>query len=80
MEYLPRSCVDLPVEFPNGDVLGIEAKASSTPARDDARHLRWLREQLGDRFVGGIVIHTGPRASRFEPDVRYLPMAALWGP
>ncbi len=30
----------------------------------DALHLRWLRDQLGDRFVGGVIFHTGPHATR----------------
>ncbi|MEN3537568.1 DUF4143 domain-containing protein [Microbispora sp. ZYX-F-249] len=25
--------------------------------------VRWLRDELGDRFVAGVVLHTGPRAS-----------------
>lgn len=27
--------------------------------RHDARHLMWPRDQLGDRFAAGVVLHTG---------------------
>ena len=30
--------------------------------RHDARHLVWLRDQLGDRFAAGVVLHTGSDA------------------
>lgn len=70
--------VDLIVEFADGRILAIEIKAAAAPGRDDARHLRWLRDRLGDRFVRGIVFHTGPRSFQFEPDIWYLPISAIW--
>ncbi len=45
---------------------------------DDARHLGWLREQLPDRVVGGVVFHTGPQAFKLEPGIVALPIANLW--
>jgi hypothetical protein len=41
-------------------VVALEVKATTAPSRDDARHLAWLRDQLGDRFLAGAVLHTGP--------------------
>lgn len=35
-------------------VFGIEVKASSAPTVDVARHVAWLRDQLGDTFVAGV--------------------------
>lgn len=70
--------VDVVIELPDGSLVAIEIKASAAPGRDDARHLRWLRDRIGDRFIRGIVFHTGPRSFRFEPDIWYLPLAALW--
>lgn len=74
-----RHEVDLVVEFANGDVIAIEVKAASAPKREDARHLRWLRDQIGERFVAGIVFHTGSMIFRHEPDIHYLPIATIWG-
>lgn len=73
-----REEVDIVLEFANGDVIGIEVKASSAPIHEDARHLRWLQDQLGARFVAGVVFHTGPRIWRHEPNIHYLPIATIW--
>ncbi len=42
-------------------VVGVEVKAGDRAGLNEARHLLWLRDQLGDRFAGGVVLHTGPR-------------------
>lgn len=70
--------VDVIIELPDGSLVAVEIKASASPGRDDARHLRWLRDRIGDHFIRGVVFHTGPRSFQFEPDVWYLPLAALW--
>lgn len=74
-----RNEVDLVVEFDGGRVFGIEIKATSVPRPRDARHLFWLADELGDRFAGGIVFHTGPHAIDFGRGVVALPICALWG-
>lgn len=70
--------VDVIAEYPGGDVIGVEVKAGATPNVNDARHLRWLSDQLGDQFVGGIVFHTGPRSFKLGEKVWAHPIAALW--
>ncbi|MGN9785047.1 DUF4143 domain-containing protein [Nonomuraea sp. ZG12] len=45
--------VDFILERRDGSIIGIEVKASSTPEPEDARHLRRLRDALGDRFRAG---------------------------
>jgi uncharacterized protein len=74
-----RHEVDLMVEFDGSRMVGIEIKATAAPTPDDARHLFWLRQELGDRFIGGVVFHTGPEILRFADDVVALPICALWG-
>ncbi|MGH8375537.1 MAG: DUF4143 domain-containing protein, partial [Pseudomonas sp.] len=56
-----RHEVDLIIDLGGGRIVGIEIKAASAPGVKEARHLAWLREQLGERFVRGIVFHTGPQ-------------------
>lgn len=73
-----RHEVDLIVERADGAVVGIEVKATSAPSPHDARHLVWLRDRLGDRFVAGIVFHTGPQPFRLAEGVLALPICALW--
>ncbi|MFD2416327.1 ATP-binding protein [Amycolatopsis pigmentata] len=70
--------IDVVVEYGGGRVFAFEIKASSAPTRDDARHLAWLSAELGDRFLGGAVLHTGPRAFRLGDDIAAVPIAALW--
>jgi uncharacterized protein DUF4143 len=55
-----RREVDLLIETAGGQLIGIEVKASATVTPSDARHLVWLREEAGDAFAAGIVLHTGP--------------------
>jgi predicted AAA+ superfamily ATPase len=74
-----RNEIDLLLEFDGGMVAAIEIKATSAPRRSDARHLSWLAEQLGDRFLGGTVLHTGPEVIRFGEAIRAVPICALWG-
>jgi uncharacterized protein len=70
--------IDIIVEYGGGRVFALEVKANSAPSRDDARHLTWLRAELGNRFIGGAVLHTGPRAFRLADDIAAAPIAALW--
>jgi predicted AAA+ superfamily ATPase len=60
-------------------VIGIEIKASAAPTAGDAKHLIWMREQLGDRFVAGVVLHTGPRVFELGDGILAAPIATLWG-
>lgn len=74
-----RHEVDVVVELAGQGVLGIEIKASAAPNRSDAKHLLWLREQLGERFVAGVVFHTGPRIYPLAEGIIAAPISVLWG-
>lgn len=71
--------IDFILEGPGGVVVGIEVKASTSPGSDSAKHLRWLRDRLGDRFVAGMVLHLGSRSSSFGDGIYAVPVSALWG-
>jgi len=73
-----RHEVDLIGELAGRRVIGIEVKASSAPSREEAKHLSWLRDEVGDRFVAGVVFHTGPRAFELDKRILAVPIAALW--
>ncbi len=73
-----RREVDIVVEYGGGRVLGLEVKATSAPRSDDARHLIWLRDELGPRFVGGIVLHTGARPFPLGDRIVAAPISSLW--
>ncbi len=75
-----RHEIDLIAELPGRGVVGIEVKASAAPtARRDAKHLSWLREELGERFLAGVVLHTGPHMYELDEKIIAAPIAVLWG-
>ena len=59
--------IDMIVERPDHKVIAIEVKLSSAPTRADARHLTWLRTQIGDDLLDSAIISTGEFAYR-QPD------------
>jgi uncharacterized protein len=73
-----RHEIDLVVELAGGNILALEIKATATPTADDARHLAWLRERVGPRFVAGAVLHTGPRPFRLGERILALPICSIW--
>lgn len=73
-----RQEVDLLAEVGAGRVIGIEIKASNAPSASSARHLGWLRDELGDRFIGGVVLHTGPRCFSLGDRITAAPISTLW--
>jgi hypothetical protein len=74
-----RQEVDLLAELGGERVIGIEVKASAAPTSADAKHLTWLSEQIGDRFIRGVVFHTGPRSYQLSELITAAPISALWG-
>ncbi|MGH3908440.1 MAG: ATP-binding protein [Pseudonocardiaceae bacterium] len=75
-----RHEVDLIIELADGRVIGIEIKAAAAPRRADGKHLSWLRDHLGDRFLTGLVLHTGPHSYPLDERLYAVPISALWGP
>lgn len=70
--------VDVVLETPDGRVVGIEVKAAATVRAQDARGLGVLRDRLGDRFVAGYVLHTGPSAVAVGDRITAVPIDVLW--
>ena len=73
-----RHEIDLVAEIGAHRVVGIEIKASAAPTAHDARHLLWLRDQLGDSFSAGVVLHTGPATYRLADRITAAPICTLW--
>jgi predicted AAA+ superfamily ATPase len=70
--------IDLLVEYSDGRIVCIEVKSGAAPTRDDARHLARFRDELSDRFVRGLVLHTGPGCIALGDRIHALPIAAIW--
>ncbi len=66
---------DLLVETPDGRLIAIEVKVEAAPSTSSARHLSWLRGEVNDRFVVGMILHTGPRSYVLGDRLLALPSA-----
>ena len=70
--------VDAVLERRGGRVVGVEMKASASLSRRDFRGLEALRDERGDAFVAGVVIHAGEQTLPFGDRLWALPVSALW--
>jgi predicted AAA+ superfamily ATPase len=70
--------IDLVVEGPDGQIVGIEVKLAARVTDADVRHLHWLRNQLpDDTIVELVIITTGTNAYRRRDGVAVIPLALL---
>lgn len=53
--------IDFILEKRDGRIAAIEVKSSASVTDNDARHLKWLRDKLGDQFAAGAVVYLGHR-------------------
>ena len=72
--------VDVLLEAPNGDVVGIEVKATSSPTPSDLKGLEFVAERLGARFRFGALLCLAPEAHRIGDRYAILPVDRLWRP
>ena len=73
-----RHEVDVIADLGARGLVGIEIKAHSAPKPADARHLAWLRDELGDQFKAGALLHTGPARYRLGDRIEAIPICTLW--
>lgn len=70
--------VDVVLEMPNGDIIGIEIKATATPGSEDLSGLRSLQKLAGRRFKRGVLLHGGTTNLAWGEDISMMPISALW--
>ncbi len=70
--------VDLIIERRDGTVVAIEVKAATRVTNKDLTGLRAIRDGLGDAFLAGVVLNTGPQAYRADDRIQVLPIDRLW--
>ncbi len=71
--------VDIVIERGATGVAGVEVKASGTVRAGDFRGLRKLREALGERFAGGVVLYDGEATVPFGDRLFAVPLRRLVG-
>jgi predicted AAA+ superfamily ATPase len=69
---------DFLLELRDGSVAAVEVKAGRTIERRDLAGLRMLVEDLGERFVRGVVLYGGTAVVPFGPRLEAWPMPSLW--
>jgi predicted AAA+ superfamily ATPase len=70
--------VDLVLERDDGAIACVEVKAGERLSERDFRGMGKLREALGDRFLGGVVLHLGRHAYTHDDRLHALPVDRLW--
>lgn len=70
--------VDIVLEAPSGEMVGVEVKATATPNAGDLSGLKALRAAVGKRFRRGILLHTGTTTTHHSDDIYLWPISSLW--
>jgi predicted AAA+ superfamily ATPase len=70
--------VDLVLESPSGNLVGIEVKTATRVRDEDVRGLELLRELAGDKFRRGIVLYGGSESVPLGKNLHALPIESLW--
>ncbi len=70
--------VDVIIERPSGEILGIEVKAGATVHARDFRGLAHMRDRLGPRLIAGVLLYAGAQTLPFGERLWALPLNALW--
>lgn len=73
-----RHEVDVVIERPSGEIVGVEVKASATVRPADFAGLRQLRERVGERMVAGAVLYAGARTLPYGERTWAVPLRAIW--
>ena len=70
--------VDVVLESPSGDLVGIEIKTSASVTATDFKGLRGLAEETGKRFRSGVVLYRGRETVPFGKALHAVPIEVLW--
>ncbi|MDQ7859211.1 MAG: ATP-binding protein [Armatimonadota bacterium] len=70
--------VDVVLEAPSGEIVGVEVKAAVSVDADDFRGLRILAEIAGRRFLRGTLLYLGSQAVPFGANLYALPISSVW--
>jgi hypothetical protein len=70
--------VDLVIEDHQGRLCAVEVKWGVSPSPKDFSGMARLAAELGDRFVKGVILHTGATTAPFGDKFSAVPVTALW--
>jgi len=64
--------VDVLIKTPTG-LIGMEIKNREKITEKDAKNLKYIAGALGDRWLGGIIIHPGTKIQEITSDIFSMP-------
>ncbi len=70
--------VDMVLEDRSGRVTGIEVKAAATLGKNDVRGLLALADEVGKKWVCGVVLYAGKEVIPFSANLHAIPLSRLW--
>jgi predicted AAA+ superfamily ATPase len=70
--------VDLVIESLDGRIVAVEVKSAASVGKRDFRGLEFLRDQLGERFIRGILLYTGEQVLPAGDRIWVMPVDSLW--
>ena len=71
--------VDLVIEGANGDIVGVEIKATASIQSQHLNGLRNLAHAAGDQFKMGVLLYDGKETIPLGDKVWAAPISTLWG-
>jgi len=71
--------VDVVIENTEGQLVGVEVKASATVKERDLRGLKKLASLAGDQFRAGVLLYDGDETMPLGGNIWAAPLSALWG-
>lgn len=70
--------IDFIIECSDGTVVGIEVKAGTYVKSEMFDHLKNFADEIGKKFIRGIVLYTGSEPVPFAKNMFALPVNVLW--
>jgi len=71
--------IDFLIKHEDGDVIGLEVKASTTVGKSDFKHLRWFDEnQAKGHTFTGCVLYAGDQPVQFGENFLAIPFHMMW--
>jgi predicted AAA+ superfamily ATPase len=70
--------VDIILENREGQIIGIEVKASESISSEDLKGLDALQDDVGDKMIRGIILYPGKEVVAFRKNCIAIPLSTLW--
>lgn len=71
--------VDLVLRRPNGDLLAVEVKSSSSVSMSDAKGLAAFADRAGDRLLNSVIVYTGRVTQQLDTHIWAVPLSSMFG-